>query len=162
MKIIITNKLKSMKTFVAILTVISLFAFTSCKQEANVILHKQKIKKKKKKKEKKIVTNNEMMAEFMGKMKNNPDAMQMLQGDKEMMNMMMQGSGMQMMKNDMMKDGNMMEGMMQNMMKDGKMMNQMMQMMHSDGMMSETCMESFKKMMSDREMNMDMKHNTSN
>ena len=107
-----------MKTFVAILTVISLFAFTSCKQEANV--------------------------------------------DTLMQNMMMQGSGMQMMKNDMMKDGNMMEGMMQNMMKDGKMMNQMMQMMHSDGMMSETCMESFKKMMSDREMNMDMKHNTSN
>jgi hypothetical protein len=43
---------------------------------------------------------------------------------------------------------------MQSMMKDGKMMGNMMQMMHEKGMMSEDCMESCKKMMGDKGMDM--------
>ena len=63
---------------------------------------------------------------------------------------MMQGVGMQ----KMMKDSMMKKNMMQSMMKDGKMMGNMMQMMHEKGMMSEDCMESCKKMMDDKGMDM--------
>ena len=96
-----------------------------------------------------IVGDHDMMAEFMGKMKNNPHAMQMMQGDKGMMN----SEGM-----NMMNDSIMSMNMMHSMMKDGKMMTHMMQMMHDQGMMSDECMNSCIKMMSAKGMNTSNMH----
>lgn len=86
-----------------------------------------------------IASNHNYMMEFMENMQGNDHAMQM-----------MQGSGMQL----IMKDSMMMKNMMQSMMKDGKMMGSMMKIMHEKGMMSEDCMESCKKMMGDKGMDM--------
>ncbi|PKG42538.1 hypothetical protein CXF67_09730 [Psychroflexus sp. MES1-P1E] len=94
------------------------------------------------------------MTEFKVKIKANQQALQMMQGDSEMMNMMMQGSAMRMSNNDMMKGRNITEEMMQNIMKDGKMMNKMMQMMNKDGFMSDECLKSNMRMMNDKGMQM--------
>lgn len=138
-----------MKTVITLLTVIGLFTLTSCNQDADVNAMLKNPEMRSQMME--IITkDHNMMTEFMGKMKGNNHAMQMMQGDKEMMNMMMQGNGMQMMNNN----PEMMKNMMGNMMKDGKMMGQMMQMMHNNGMMSEECMQSCMKKMKDKGMNM--------
>jgi hypothetical protein len=97
-----------------------------------------------------IANNHNYMTEFMDNMQDNDHAMQMMHGNQKMMGNMMQGGGMQM----MVKDSMMMKNMMQSMMKDGKMMGNMMKMMHEKGMMGEDCMESCKKMMADKGIDM--------
>ncbi|MDT7827269.1 hypothetical protein RQM65_01150 [Pricia sp. S334] len=93
-----------------------------------------------------IANNHKYMTGFMDNMQESDHAMQMMQGNTKMMGNMMQAGGIQMMMKDSM--------MIKNMMKDGKMMGNMMKMMHEKGMMSEDCMESCKKMMEDKGMDM--------
>lgn len=103
----------------------------------------------------KITDNHEMMTAFMEKMMNSNHAKMMMQGNKDMMGMMMKDGGMM----QMMKDNpDMMHNMMSGMMKDGKIMGHMMQMMNQEGMMSDEAMRSCMKMMADKGMDMgDMK-----
>ena len=155
MKTLIINKSNIMKTLATLLTVIGLFTLTSCKQNTDVNTMMQNSEMRGQMMQN-IVGDHAMMTEFMGKMKDNQHAMQMMQGDKSMMNMMMKGEG------NMMNDSVMSMNMMHSMMKDGKMMNQMMQMMHNEGMMSDECMQSCMKMMKDKGMDMKDMHNTSN
>lgn len=104
----------------------------------------------------KIADDHEMMTAFMGKMMNSNHAKMMMQGNKDMMGMMMKDNPDMM---QMMKDNpDMMHNMMNGMMKDGKMMGHMMQMMNQEGMMSDEAMQSCMKMMGDIGMDMgDMK-----
>lgn len=90
-----------------------------------------------------IAGNHSYMMEFMDKMQESEHAMQMMQGNAQMMGHMMQGKDPQM----MMKDSTAMHHMMQAMMQDGQMMGHMMQMMHEQGMMSDDCLQSGMKMM---------------
>ena len=133
-----------MKTLILTSLVIGLTTLNSCNQkiDVNTILENSE---KRTELFDAIANNHSYMTQFMDNMHGNDHAMQMMQGNKKMMGTMMQGNSMQM----MMKDS-----MMQYMMKDGKMMGNMMQMMHEKGMMSEDCMESCKKMMGDKGMDM--------
>ncbi len=88
-----------------------------------------------------IAGNHEMMMEFMNVMIQNEHAMSMMQGNKQMMQHMMGGKGMQHMMGMMKENASMMQGMMQHMMNDPQMMRHMMQMMHQKGMMSQECMQ---------------------
>ncbi len=137
-----------MRTLVIIFSVVGLMTLNSCKQEADVqaILQNSETRSEV---IKAIAEDHNYMTEFMENMQDNNHAMQMMQGNKKMMGMMMQGDGMQMMKDSMMT-----KNMMHSMMKDGKMMGNMMQMMQKEGMMSEDCMQSCMKMMGDKGMDM--------
>ena len=79
--------------------------------------------------------------------------MQMMHGNTNMMGVMMQGNGM-----NMMNDSTISMNMMHSMMKNGKLMNHMVQMMHSQGMMSEDCMNSSIMMMGNKGMDMGNMH----
>jgi hypothetical protein len=147
-----------MKTLVTLLTVVGLFTFTSCRQDTDMSSMLKNPEMRSHMMES-IANDHSMMTEFMGKMKENPHAMQMMQGNKEMMNMMMQGNGMQMMHKNMMHNPEMMKNMMSTMMNDGAMMSNMMQMMHDKGMMSDECMKSCMQMMKDKGMEMGSMHN---
>ena len=128
-----------MKTLLIVLSAIGLLSLNSCKQETNT----QALMENPETRTEvfnAISKNHDYMTEFMENMHNNPQAMQMMQGNKNMMDAMMQGEGMQM----MMEDGMMMHSMMDGMMK----------MMHEKGMMSEDCMESCKNMMGEKGMDM--------
>lgn len=138
-----------MKALTIILSMIGLLSLNSCKQETNT----QALMENPETRTEvfnAISKNHDYMTEFMESMHDNPQAMQMMQGNKKMMSSMMQGEGMQM----MMKDSTMMHSMMDGMMNDGKMMGTMMKMMHEKGMMSEDCMESCSKMMGEKGMDM--------
>lgn len=138
-----------MRTLIIIFSVVGLITLNSCKQEANMqsILQNSETRSEV---INAIAKDHNYMTEFMENMQDNNHAMQMMKGNKKMMGMMMQGDGMQMMKDSMMT-----KNMMHSMMKDGKMMGSMMQMMHKEGMMSEDCMQSCMKMMGDKGMKMD-------
>lgn len=128
-----------MKTLLIVLSAVGLLSLNSCKQETNT----QALMENPETRTEvfnAISKNHDYMTEFMENMHNNPQAMQMMQGNKNMMDAMMQGEGMQM----MMEDGMMMHSMMDGMMK----------MMHEKGMMSEDCMESCSKMMGEKGMDM--------
>jgi hypothetical protein len=138
-----------MKTLLIVLSAVGLLSLNSCKQETNT----QALMENPETRTEvfnAISKNHDYMTEFMESMHDNPQAMQMMQGNKKMMSSMMQGEGMQM----MMKDSTMMHSMMDGMMNDGKMMGTMMKMMHEKGMMSEDCMESCSKMMGEKGMDM--------
>ncbi|WP_417874092.1 hypothetical protein [Xanthomarina gelatinilytica] len=138
-----------MKTLLIVLSAVGLLSLNSCKQETNT----QALMENPETRTEvfnAISKNHDYMTEFMESMHDNQHAMQMMQGNKKMMSSMMQGEGMQM----MMKDSTMMHSMMDGMMNDGKMMGTMMKMMHEKGMMSEDCMESCKKMMGEKGMDM--------
>ncbi|QFZ54855.1 DUF4175 domain-containing protein [Oceanihabitans sp. IOP_32] len=128
-----------MKALTIILSMIGLVSLNSCTQETNpqAVLENPETRTEV---FNDIAQNDDYMTEFMENMHNNPQAMQMMQGNKNMMDAMMQGEGMQM----MMEDGMMMHSMMDGMMK----------MMHEKGMMSEDCMESCSKMMGEKGMDM--------
>lgn len=138
-----------MRTTTIILLAIGLASLSSCNQKVdpNAMLENSETRTEL---FNAIANNHGYMTEFMDNMQGNDHAMQMMQGNHEMMGNMILGSGMQM----MMKDSMMMKNMMQSMMKDGKMMGNMMQMMNEKGMMSEDCMKSCKKMMGDKGMDM--------
>ena len=138
-----------MKTLTIILSMIVLVSLTSCKQETDL---KALMNNPESRTEvyNAISQNEAYMTEFMESMHKNQNTMQMMQGNKKIMSSMMTGEGMQM----MMKDSTMMHSMMNGMMNDGKMMGSMMKMMHEKGMMSEDCMESCKKMMGEKGMDM--------
>lgn len=110
-----------MKALTIILSMIGLVSLNSCTQETNpqAVLENPETRTEV---FNDIAQNDDYMTEFMENMHNNPQAMQMMQGNKKMMSSMMQGEGMQM----MMKDSTMMHSMMDGMMK----------MMHEKGMMS--------------------------
>ena len=133
-----------MKALTIILSMIGLVSLNSCTQETNpqAVLENPETRTEV---FNDIAQNDDYMTEFMENMHNNPQAMQMMQGNHKMMGGMMKGDGMQM----MMKDSMMMKNMMKSMMKNGKMMGNMMKMMHEKGMMSEDCMESCKNMMAE-------------
>lgn len=138
-----------MKTLLIVLSAVGLLSLNSCKQETNT----QALMENPETRTEvfnAISKNHDYMTEFMESMHDNPQAMQMMQGNKKMMSSMMQGEGMQM----MMKDSTMMHSMMDGMMNDGKMMGTMMKMMHEKGMMSEDCMESCSKIMGEKGMDM--------
>lgn len=138
-----------MKTLLIVLSAVGLLSLNSCKPETNT----QALMENPETRTEvfnAISKNHDYMTEFMESMHDNQHAMQMMQGNKKMMSSMMQGEGMQM----MMKDSTMMHSMMDGMMNDGKMMGTMMKMMHEKGMMSEDCMESCKKMMGEKGMDM--------
>lgn len=107
-----------------------------------------------------IVNDHELMTAFMEKMMSSKHAKMMMQGNKDMMGLMMKDGGMM----SMMKDNpEMMHNMMSGIMKDGKMMGHMMQMMNQEGMMSDEAMQSWMKMMADKGMDMgDMMMNDGN
>lgn len=138
-----------MKALTIILSMIGLVSLNSCTQETNpqALMENPETRTEV---FNAISKNHDYMTEFMESMHDNPQAMQMMQGNKKMMSSMMQGEGMQM----MMKDSTMMHSMMDGMMNDGKMMGTMMKMMHEKGMMSEDCMESCSKMMGEKGMDM--------
>jgi hypothetical protein len=137
-----------MKTVALILSIIGLTTLSSCNQNTDT---KSLLENTETRNEiiSTIASNHNYMMEFMGAMQENDHAMQMMQGDHNMMGSMLKGNGMQMMMKDSMMMGNMMQGMM----KDGKMMGSMVQMMHEKGMMSEDCMQSCMKMMGEKGMN---------
>jgi hypothetical protein len=137
-----------MKKLVIILSVISLVTISSCKQETDV---NALLKNAETRSEilNGLAGNHESMTEFMEVMMKNNHAKMMMQGNKGMINMMMQPDHMQ-----MMKDSIMMHAMMGKMVKDGNMMHHMMQMMHKEGMMSSDCMQSCMKKMGDKAMMM--------
>jgi hypothetical protein len=107
----------------------------------------------------KITDNHELMTEFMTTMMSNNHAKMMMQGNKDMMALVMKEDNMM----QMMKDNpDMMHNMMSNMMKDGKMMGHMTQMMNQEGLMSDECMQTCMKNMDNKGMmkdgmSMDMK-----
>lgn len=138
-----------MKTQVMIFLTIGLLTLNSCKQETDVqaLLENAETRSEVLNT---ITENHKFMTEFMEQMHGSEHAMQMMQGNKNMMGKMMKGQGMQM----MMKDSMMGSNMMMNMMKDKGMMMNMMQMMHDKGMMSKDCMKSCMKMMGNKGMNM--------
>ena len=138
-----------MKTVTIIISVLVLVILSSCgqKTDPNAILENSETRMEL---FEAIASNHGYLTEFMDNMQDNDHAMQMMQGNHKMMGNMMQGVGIQ----KMMKDSMMMKNMMQSMMKDGKMMGNMMKMMHEKGMMSEDCMESCKKMMGNKGMDM--------
>ena len=142
-----------MKTLVIILSAIGLLSLNSCNQGSDP---KTLLENPETRTEifNDITENHDYMTEFMVSMHKNEHAMQMMQGNKEMMSNMMMGEGKQMMMKDMMGNKEMMHSMMSEMMGNGKMMGDMMQMMHKDGMMSEDCMKSCMKMMGDKRMDM--------
>ena len=99
----------------------------------------------------KIADDHELMTAFMEKMMSSNHAKMMMQGNKNMMGMMMNDVGMM----QIMKDNPyMMHTTMSHMMKDGQMMAHMMQMMKQEGIMSEEAMQSCMKMMADKGMDM--------
>jgi|TARA_R110002012_G_scaffold321647_1_gene550399 hypothetical protein len=138
-----------MRTAAIILLAIGLVSLSGCNQKTNPNAMLENSKTRTELFEA-IASNHSYMTEFMDNMQGNDHAMQMMQGNQKMMGTMIQGQGIQM----MMKDSMMMKNMMQSMMQDGKMIGNMMQMMHEKGMMSEDCMESCKKMMGDKGMDM--------
>ncbi|MBK5214434.1 MAG: hypothetical protein JJE55_12330 [Flavobacteriaceae bacterium] len=148
-----------MKTLAIILSMIGLVSLNSCKQQKDpqAVLENPETRTEV---FNAITENDDYMAGFMESMHNNPQAMQMMQGNRKMMGSMMQGGGMQMMMKDsmmmknMMGNKTMMHEMMNGMMKSPETMNSMMQMMHQNGMMSEDCMESCKKMMGEKGMDL--------
>lgn len=129
-----------MRTTTIILFAIGLISLSSCNQktDSNAMLENSETRTEL---FDAIASNYSYMTEFIDKMEGNEHAVQMMQD-----NQMMMGT--------MKKDSMMKKNMMQSMMKDGKMMGNMMQMMHEKGMMSEDCMESCKKMMDDKGMDM--------
>lgn len=149
-----------MKTLVIILSMVGLLTLTSCNQKTDP----QSLLKDNNTRTElfaAIANNPKMMTQFMNTVQNNDGAMQMMQGNKQMMGKMMGGNGMMnMMKNNpemmknmsnmMSKDTSAMHGMMNTMMKDGEMMGMMVNMMHKDGLMSKKSMESCMKMMKDK------------
>lgn len=137
-----------MKALTIILSMIGLVSLNSCTQETNpqAVLENPETRTEV---FNDIAQNDDYMTEFMENMHNNPQAMQMMQG--EGMQMMIKDSTM--MKN-MMDNKPMMNSMMNRMINDGKMMGTMMKMMHEKGMMSEDCMESCSKMMGEKGMDM--------
>ena len=138
-----------MKTTTILLWAMVLASLSSCEQktDANAVLENSEMRTEL---FDAIASNHAYMSEFMDNMKNSDHAMQMMQGDQNMMGSMMKGNGTQM----MMKDSMMMKNMMRGMMNDGKMMGNMMQMMHEKGMMSDDCMKSGMKMMGDKGMDL--------
>ncbi|MFC4094750.1 hypothetical protein [Euzebyella saccharophila] len=134
-----------MKTATLFFLTIGLFALHGCNQktDVNAMLDNSETRSEI---FDAIANNHKYMTGFMDNMQESDHAMQMMQGNTKMMGNMMQAGGMQMMMKDSM--------MIKNMMKDGKMMGNMMKMMHEKGMMSEDCMESCKKMMEDKGMDM--------
>jgi len=138
-----------MKTLVVIFSVIGLLTLNSCKQETDVQALMENAETRSEVLS--IITeNHKFMTEFMEQMHVSEHAMQMMQGNKNMMGTMMKGQGMQM----MMKDSMITNNMMHSMMKDKNMMGNMMKMMHDKGMMSEDCMKSCMNMMGNKGMNM--------
>ena len=134
-----------MKTVTLFFLIIAFVALSSCNQNTDT---KSLLENTETRNEiiSNIAGNHNYMMEFMGAIQENDHAMQMIQGDQNMMGSMMKDHGMQM----MMKDSMMMKSMMQSMMKEGKMMGNMMQMMHKKGMISDDCMESCKNMMNEQ------------
>tara|TARA_R110002049_G_scaffold191337_1_gene360269 strand:+ start:30529 stop:31038 length:510 start_codon:yes stop_codon:yes gene_type:complete len=138
-----------MRTTAIILLAIGLTSLSSCNQKTNPSAMLENSETRTELFDA-IARDQNYMTEFMDNMQDNDHAMQMMKGNQKMAGNMMQGGGMQM----MMQDSTMMKNMMQSMMKDGKMMGNMMKMMHEKGMMGEDCMESCKKMMADKGMDM--------
>ncbi len=151
-----------MKSLLLIFSMVGLLTLSSCNQkpDTNTLL---KNKETRTELFSKMVANPEMMSEFMNTIKNNKGAMQMMQGNKQIMAKMMEGKGMMnMMKNnpEMMKNmskmmsGNMgaMHNMINTIMKDGKMMEMMVTMMNKNGLMDNKSMESCMKMMKEKGM----------
>lgn len=134
-----------MKTVTLFFLIIAFVALSSCNQNTDT---KSLLENTETRNEiiSNIAGNHNYMMEFMGAIQENDHAIQMMQGDKNMMDKMMQGDATQM----MMKDSTMMRNMMQSMMKDGKVMGNMMQMMHKNEMMSDDCMESCRNMMNEQ------------
>ena len=156
-----------MKTGTLIFLTIGLLTMNSCNQKTDV---NSMLKNSETRTEifDSIANNHKFMTEFMESMQSSDHAMQMMQGNNNMMGTMMQGESMQMMMKDSMMTKNMMQGMMGNMegrqsmtkemMKDGKMMGTMMKMMYEKGMMSEDCMQSSMNMMGDKGMDLNGMH----
>lgn len=136
-----------MKTLAIIFSIVGIITLNSCgpKTDSSAILENPETRTE-------IFTaiadNHDYMAEFMENMQNSEHAMQMMEGNENMMG----NNGMQ----TMMKDSLMMHSMMGEMMQNGEMMANMMKMMKENGMMSEECVQSCTKMMNDKGI-MDMK-----
>jgi hypothetical protein len=141
-----------MKTLVIIFSVVGLMTLNSCKQEsgAQAMLENTETRSEIMKA---IADNHDFMTEFMENMQGNEYAMQLMQGNKEMMSNMMMGEGKQMMMKDMMSNKEMMNSMM------SEMMGTMMNMMHEKGLMSDECMKSCMENMNSKGMNMGDMHN---
>ncbi len=138
-----------MKTFVIIFSILGMVTLNSCNQntDMNTLLEKDETRNEI---FNSILNNHDFMMEFMKSMHTSNHAMQMMQGDKKMMEMMMSDDGI----HNMMKDSTMMKGMMHSMMTDKNTMSNMMNMMHENGMMDKDCMNSCMKMMQEKGMGM--------
>lgn len=140
-----------MKNPILVLTMLTLLIMSGCnkKQDVNAMLENSETKNEI---FNAIASNHDYLMGFMENIQNNQHAMQMIKGDKKMMEHMGQGREMQMMMNDstmmktMMGQESMKSAMMQ-IMNDSTSMNRMMQMMHKEGIMSNECMQSCMKMM---------------
>ncbi|WNH10315.1 hypothetical protein [Thalassobellus suaedae] len=122
-----------MKKIVIFFSIFGLLALHSCtpKTDVNALLKDTETKNEI---FDAIAENHDYMMGFIENMRTNNHAMQMMQGNENMMGTMMQGKGMQMMIND------------------STMMGNMMQMMHKNGMMSDACMQEMMQMMSTKAM----------
>ena len=82
-----------MRTMVIIFSMIGLLTLSSCKQDTNVeaLLQNSETRSEV---IKTITEDQEFMAEFIGNMRNNTTAMQMMLGNKNMMGMMMEDNSM--------------------------------------------------------------------
>jgi len=144
-----------MKTLATLLAVISLFILASCKPDSGIQTMTQNSETRSQMMQN-IAEDDEMMIEFIGTIRSNKHAMQLMREDHNVMNMKTQGGAMQM------TNSNLMEGMMQSILKDEKKMNQMLQMMHKEGFLSDDCMKHIIKMMNNKELNINKMDNYNN
>ena len=140
-----------MKTLVIIISIVGFMTFISCNQNADARAMLENTETRNEVFDA-IAGNHDMMTSFMESMQGNDHAMQMMQGNKEMMSNMMKGEGKQMMMKDMMENKEMMNTMMSEMMGNGEKMGAMMNMMQEKGMMSDECMQAMKQMMNEKGM----------